>query len=648
MTQNLFKEGFIGNLRIKNRIVLAPMNIGPLMDSYGRLSKTHLDHYKTIAAGGTGLIITGLFKVSKHVEKEMAKWMPSLNDKIHVNNLSEIIDEVHTYGAKVAVQLSAGVGRLRNTNTLGIGEEVIAPSRLKCRTNPKIYTKALSVKEIKSLIRDFETSANLALLAGADAIELHGHEGYLLDQFSTSLWNKRKDEYGGSLKNRLRLAFEIIDAINSITNDNIPIIYRYGLTHLIKGGRSIEEGLKMGKLLEDKGVAAFEVNAGCQDNYYYPHPTTYQQPGFVVDMAEKLKAVVNVPVIAIGKIGYPKLAERILENKQADFIELGRPLLADPEWPNKVRDKKLLSIRPCIGCNDGCIGRLAQSKYVSCTVNPVIGKYKDFSIQRTKEVKKVLIVGGGPAGMEAARVLALRGHNVELWEKNEQLGGALITASLPESKYDFRLLLDYYKHLLTELKIPIKFEKIATRENIEDKKFDAIVIATGAIPKILDIKGISNDNVYSYKDVYSNNVTFSNNTVTILGGGFLGLETAYLLSKHNKVNVVDIKNVFSYGSFDVNRNYLTTIHKEQNVVYIHVNRVIEILSNSIIIENKLGEIKSIHSENIINCTGFISQRKLISEVSSIAQTKIYEIGDCVKPGKLINAIWGGFRTANII
>jgi 2-enoate reductase len=648
MAQNLFREGFIGNLRIKNRIVLAPMNIGPVMDSYGRLSKTHFEHFKAMAAGGTGLIITGAFKVSRDLENEMKKWMPSLNERIHVNNLSNVVDEIHTYGAKVAVQLSAGVGRLRNTNTLGIDEEVTAPSKLRCRTNPKIFTRPLRIEEIETLVKDFGRAASLAIIAGVDAIELHGHEGYMLDQFSTSLWNKRKDRYGGSLRNRLRLSFEIIDAINNATNGDVPIIYRYGLTHYINGGRSINEGLEMGRLLEQKGVAAFEVNAGCQDNYYLPHPTPYQPSGLMVDMAEKLKKVVDIPVIAIGKIGYPDLAENILESGKADFIELGRPLLADPEWPNKVKNGKLSSIRPCVQCNDGCIGRLAQSKYVSCTVYPVIGRYKDFEIRKTKNIKKVLIVGGGPAGMETAINLVRRGHKVEIWEKSKQLGGALVLASSPKSKYDFRLLLNYYKSTINELKIPIVVDKTASWENIEKEDFDSIVIATGSVPIKPKIKGISSKNVLSFEDVYSDKIKFTNKAITILGGGLVGYESAYLLSKLNQVNVVDIKNVFLQGSFDVNRDYLSKIHKEQKVEYIEAKKIVEISNSSVIIESIHGKIESIASDFVINCTGFKSQRNLINNPSESFEGDIYEIGDCVKPRKFIDAIWEGFNAARII
>jgi 2-enoate reductase len=367
----LFEPGKIGKLSIKNRIIMAPMGIGALAEPDGRLSQRAVDYYAARAKGGVGLITTGLMCVDSKIEvkaEDGLGMLTRLDSPIHIGRLSELVDVVHDYGAKLSVQLTAGMGRVVFGNTLRKGLAV-APSPLPCFWNRKKTARALTTEEVEELVRAFGVSAAYARAAGVDAIELHGHEGYLLDQFQSEIWNVRADKYGGDFERRLRFPLEVIQRIKSRAGGDFPLIYRYGITHYLDGGRGIEESLKMAKRFEEAGIDALHVDAGCYETWYWAHPPVYQHEGCMVNLAEMVKRTVSIPVIAVGKLGYPGLAEEVLQQNKADFICLGRALLADPEWPNKVKEGKIDDIRPCIGDHAGCLDRVFSGKYIprSCT-----------------------------------------------------------------------------------------------------------------------------------------------------------------------------------------------------------------------------------------------------------------------------------------
>ena len=306
--------------------------------------------------------------------------------------------------------------------------------------------------------------------SGLDGVELHGHEGYLLDQFMTALWNQRTDEYGGNHKNRMRFALESIKSIKETVGPDFPVIYRVGLEHKLSGGRTIEEGLRVVKDLENAGVAALHVDAGAYDNWYWPHPPLYQPPGCMLDMAEKVRAHVSIPVITVGRLGYPELAERIVAQGKADFVAIGRPLLADPDFAHKARKGADGQICPCIGCH-ACMERLHHLQSISCAVNPECGDERRLELRQTGAPKKVLVVGGGIAGMEAARVCAQRGHHVTLYEKSAELGGILNIASAGSFKQDLRSLLQFKLNQLESLaNLTILFNAEATKRDHQERK----------------------------------------------------------------------------------------------------------------------------------------------------------------------------------
>ncbi|MGC8988058.1 MAG: FAD-dependent oxidoreductase, partial [Infirmifilum sp.] len=362
----LFEPMSIGKCWVKNRIAMAPMGLVGMVNEDGSINRRIVDYYVERAKGGVGLIITGLTRVENEAEKltlDGRHLLPILNSIRYVTSHSELTEEVHHWGTRIFVQLTAGTGRVLATLALLSGITPVSASEVPSYWLPIIKTRALSREEIKKLVKAFGDAAEHAFLAGYDGVELHGHEGYLLDQFTSSAWNFRNDEYGGSLENRLRLPIEILDEIKSRVGKDFPVIYRFGVKHFIKGynnpglpgerfreaGRDVEEGIEMAKMLERAGFDALHVDAGCYDSWYMAHPPEYLPHGCLVEFAAIVKKNVSIPVIAVGRLDDPYVAEKTLREGAADMIAVGRGLLADPEWPLKVKMGAFDDIRPCIG-----------------------------------------------------------------------------------------------------------------------------------------------------------------------------------------------------------------------------------------------------------------------------------------------------------
>ncbi len=428
----LFEPGKIGTMKLKNRIVMASMGMGTMAEADGDWTGRVREYLVARARGGTGLITTGVVFVSQKLEPFMSGYFLKLYSDSQLESLRRIAEAIHQHGAKVSVQLGAGWGRVLPANWQGEGVIPISASATPCYFNPEVTSRAISTQEAQELAQAFGAAAKRCQMAGVDCVELHGHEGYLLDQFMSELWNQRNDKYGGSRKKRLTFVREAIAAIKREAGQKFPVIYRFGIDHYLEGGRTVEESLWIAKQLEAMGVDALHVDAGCYETWWWPHPPTYQPPGCMVDMAERVKPVVRVPIIAVGKLHYPALAEQVLQEGKADFIAIGRGLLADPDWPNKVMEGRPEDITPCIGDQEGCLHRLFLGRDTSCTVNPVCGHEKEWALTpiKSKRKKALLVIGGGPAGMEAARVAALRGMEAILWEKTDRLGGNLWPASI--------------------------------------------------------------------------------------------------------------------------------------------------------------------------------------------------------------------------
>lgn len=457
--QHLFSPIKIGTVEVPNRIALLPMGVfSPrMMNNDGSYTKDGADYYIERAKGGTGLIITGLVPVPK------GAGLPSIvNDvKSYTENMKYLADGVHKYGSKVFVMLTAMSGRA------SIHATDPAPSSMPNVWDPSKNNPEMSIEDIHQYIEWFAMGAKAAKDAGIDGVEIHAvHEGYLLDQFTIAAWNKRNDEYGGSLENRLRFPCEIVKAIKKACGQDFPVSVRYSVVSKTKDfnrgalpgeeyqefGRDYQESEKVAKMLEEAGYDMLDCDNGSYDAWYWPHPPVYMPKACNLEDVEKVKQWVNIPVICGGRFDDPELAEKEIAAGKIDMMGMGRPLLADPDLANKFKEGKEDDIRPCISCHFGCLARIFQvdmktmsSKDISCALNPRCGMENHYNITKADVLKKVAVVGGGIAGMEAARVAALRGHEVDLYEKTDRLGGVFNEASAFDFKDDDRRLLAWYK-----------------------------------------------------------------------------------------------------------------------------------------------------------------------------------------------------------
>jgi 2-enoate reductase len=643
----LFESGKIGKLSIKNRIVMASVAHG-LLERDGNILQRAIDYYVARARGGVGLIITGATLVSREIEydPDIPGLWGILDSNAYLPRYRQLADAVHEHGAKIAVQLLPACGYFAPPDVIKVTGAVGA-SALPCVGDPNITARELTVEEIAKLTQAMAFAAGLVKEAGIDAIEINGHAGYILDEFMTPLWNKRTDKYGGSLDNRVRFSLEVVQAIKKKVGSDFPVTYKYGLTHGLEGGREIDEGLEIARRLEAAGIDALCIEAGCHLQPELSPPPTTMPPGLWVDLAEMTKKVVNIPIIAVGKLGYPDLADRVVKEGKADFIALGRALLADPEWPNKAREGRIKDICPCVGDLEGCMSGLGRTKQIGCTVNPSIGREKELAITKSEEVKSVLVVGGGPGGMEAARIASLRGHKVTLWEKDKALGGNLIPASVPDVKQDYRSLIDYMATQIEKLGVTIELGREATPELIQKAKPDTVVIAAGSTPIMPDIRGVENAKVAIAVNVLLNKKE-AGESVVIIGGGLVGCETAlYLAQKGKKVTVIEILDSVMRDMCIQNRVHMLMLLADAKAEILTDTKVLEITDAGVVIVGNDGKRVNLEADTVVLALGLEPNGSLTESLKGKVP-EVYAVGDCVEPRIVINAIHEGFHTARRI
>jgi len=618
----LLEPGSLGKLSLKNRIMMAAMNPqgGGLIEPDGRLSQQGIDYFLTRAKGGAGLLVVGTANVNRGREPSLRTMFPCAlmaDHRMYIARLSQLAEAAHDYGSRVAISFGAGAG---------------PPA-------------TLSTEQIEGLIKAYGDAAEIARDAGLDAIELNGHLGGVPDQFMTSLWNKRTDEYGGDLDGRLKFAVEMIGAVKRSAGADFPVIYKYGLKHYVDGGREEAEGVEIAPRLEAAGADALTVDAGCWDTFHWVHAPTTQPPGVNVDMAAMAKEAVKIPVIAVGKLGNPQLAESVLQEGKADFIMMGRPLLADPEWPKKVEAGMFEDIRPCIGCFEGCMGRSGRN--ISCAVNPTTGMERELTLEPAEESKSVLVVGGGPGGMEAARIAALRGHRVTLWEKSDTLGGNLIPAAVPDFKQEYGKYIKYLVTQVEKLGVAVELSREATVDQVKKTAPDVVFIATGSTPIIPEIPGVDKEKVGTATDVLLGK-SEAGKTVVVLGGGIVGCETAlYLAQQGKQVTIVEILGSVARDMFFVNRMHMMELLAENKVKILTETSVAEIEDDSVVLVDKEYKRSKLENDTVVIALGLEPNKELETALGD-AVPETHAIGDCVGPRKVIDAVWEGFRFARLV
>jgi 2-enoate reductase len=550
---------------------------------------------------------------------------------------------MHHYGAKLVLQLSAGFGRVNYLH--GNSIPPISASAVPCFYDPNVSTRELTVEEIGELVQSFATAAGMAKMAGVDAIEIQGYGGYLIDQFQTALWNKRTDQYGGDADGRLRFSMELIGATRHAVGPGLPIIYKFSADHYIPGGRQLEEGVEMARRLEAAGVDALHVDGGCYEAWQRVIPSMYETPACQIPLAEAVRRVVKLPVVAHGKLGDPAVARRVAEEGKADFIALGRPLLADPEWAKKVKEGRVDDIRPCIACNEACLS--AERFYLCCTVNPQTGMEREYALQPVERKKSVLVIGGGPGGLEAARVAAARGCEVTLWERSDRLGGKLRLAAAPDFKRDIRPLM---RHLVAQVEkagVNVELGKTATPELVQQENPDVVIVATGSTFHLPDVPGARQKHVLSTVDLFEGRKDTAGR-VLVIGGGLCGCEAAAYLAQQGKtVTIVEMAPQIVPEGRTANMMLAVGDLLAQNNVEVMTNTtLVEITTAGAIVERN-GHREELAADSVVIATGFAPDLTLRDAVEDTV-AEVVAIGDCAQPRDILEAIWGGFHAARVI
>ena len=647
----LFQPGRIGQVEINNRLVMAPMGTPALTGWRGTFSDRLMDYYERRAQGGVGLIITGVSLVDARVEPWETDGEPSLvcfDQAWKARNFLQLTERVHDHGTRIFAQLSAGFGRVLPKRILNRpGVEPLAPSPMPAFWRPEIMAREMRLVEIQALVEAGGRAAQVARMSGFDGVELHGHEGYLLDQFMTPLWNRRTDQYGGSYANRMRFALECIASIRRAAGEDFPISYRIGVEHKLPGGRQREEGLRILQDLERAGVQALHVDAGCYDNWHWPHPPLYQPPGCMVDMAAAARPLVGLPVITVGRLGYPALAERVLAEGVADFVAIGRPLLADPDFAHKARRGGEQDICPCIGCHE-CMHRMHLGQSISCAVNPECGDEARLKLTRAERSKKVLVIGGGLAGMEAARVCALRGHQVSLHERSSRLGGVLNLAGASQFKKDLLDLLEFKRRQLADLPgLSLHLNSEATIATIQAEKPEAVFLATGSAPlRQAPIPGLADTPVLLPDEVYAG-ADLAGDKVVIIGGGAVGCELAWhLAEKGKRVTVVEMLPQAAADLFMANRAMLLEQLGQAGVELLTSATVTGLTPGQVQVSGQAGPL-TLAADSIILAIGRRSENQLHQAILALVD-EVFVVGDCRSPRKVKDAIWEAYKTARVI
>ncbi|HIU77321.1 MAG TPA: FAD-dependent oxidoreductase [Candidatus Pelethocola excrementipullorum] len=660
--KQLFTPVQIGSLTIKNRFAMAPMGPLGLSDSEGGFNQRGIDYYTERAKGGTGLIITGVTFVDNVVEEHGMPNCPCpTHNPVHfIRTAREMTERIHAYNAKVFLQMSGGFGRVTIPTNLGEFPPV-APSPIQHRWLDKTC-RELTVEEIHTIVEKFGEGAYNAKRAGFDGVQIHAvHEGYLIDQFAISLFNHRTDEYGGSLENRLRFAREIVEEIKDKCGEDFVVTLRYSPKSFIKGlrdgalpgeefeekGRDLPEGIEAAKLLTAYGYDALDTDVGSYDSWWWSHPPMYQEKGLYRPYAKLMKETVDVPVICAGRMDNPDMALEAIENGTCDMVSLGRPLLADPDYVNKLRRNCVEDIRPCISCQEGCMGRIQEYSALNCAVNPQACRERYTAYEPILQPKKVLIIGGGVAGCEAARVLALRGHQPVLVEKESKLGGNLIPGGAPEFKEDDLALAKWYTVQLEKLGVPVTLNKTITKAEVLDSDYDTVIVATGSTPKVFSLG--DDQKVFTAADVLNGDKDCGDKTV-IVGGGLVGCELAlWLAEKGKKVTIVEAldKLLALNGPLcHANSEMLEKLVPYHGVEIITDAKVKGYKNGAVSVEVQ-GEEKSIESDSVILAVGYKENKSLYEELE-FEVPEIYLLGDAKKVSNIMYGIWDAFEVANHI
>ena len=679
----LFSPMKIGNVEIKNRIVMAPMCMG--FGQYnGCATETMMDYYEERAKGGVGLIFTEITRIND-ITGASSFGQLGMSHDYQIPALREMADRIHKHNCKIMVELhhpgrqnlglmigtvpicNIGSKLMGNLYTKILTQAVIpqgkklqdkhivprtvAPSKCERSKMSDSVNRELSVNEIKRIICQFIEGAVRVKKAGCDGVELHAAHGYLIQRFLSPNTNKRTDQYGGSLENRMRFLLEIIDGIRSNCGKDFPIVVRLTVDEMYSEigqngkGYNLEEGIKMAKILSDKGIDAIDVSSAAYDTFnYWLEPTTFT-PGWRKYLASEVRKVVDIPVIAANLIRSPKQAEMQLEEGTQDFISLGRPLIADPHWPNKVKSGNENLIKRCVCCLY-CFESMMKGAYKythgNCSVNPFVGR-ENVSLKQNGNGRKVLIIGAGCAGLTAAELLSKRGFDVTVLEKESKQGGQLNLASKPPHKEKINWVCEDLLSNAINSGAKVLFDIKADKNIIASYSPEIVITATGG--NAIHPKSFNGDNVVTVTQVLNGSIDISNKKVAVIGSGMTGLETSELLvSKGNKVTVVEMADKIAPGAWFQQLDDALPVLEKAGTEFLTSHKLLSVSSSGIELENlKENKAVAIKVDLVVLSLGVRSDNSLYNDIKNSDSYKVYNIGDSNKIGRIANATESAYQ-----
>ena len=712
----MFSPIQVNRTTIKNRIVMAPMGNLQMAEETGRPSQKMLDYFFARAKGGTGLLTTGLIPVSHGIDHTVTEvdelsYFPRIDrTRSMYAGWRDLAQGVHAYGSKIFIQVTAGLGRV-GSPTCFVDKHQLPGS---ASTNPNFYIPELpslrmSDRHLTQIVKNMGQAAADSKTLGLDGIYLHGHEGYLLEQMTNPAFNRRKM---GKYCDWMRFGIDCVKEIRKRTDNTYPIMYRIDLSLALnetygdrmnsvkslkkfKNGRTMDDTLAYMEELVKAGVDIFDVDLGCYDNWWLPHPPAGMPAGCFLDISRiskdhfaakgiKSNMGVEVPIVAVGKLGYPDLAEKALRDGDCDMIMLGRPLLADPQWPNKAYAGNVADIRPCIGCQEGCVNEFVEGGHIQCTINPRTGFEDIFpeNIPKADTAKRIAVIGAGPAGMAFTLAVLQRGHQVTLIEKNKQLGGKIIPGSSPKIKYDFENYLEYLKHQIY-LKEETDALTLLTNTTVDsdwliEQDFDTVIFSNGSVN--IDPPFAGKDKIAHVQAVdalVDPSLLGDAKNIVVIGGGTVGCETAYWLAyeQNRNVKVVEMNVNMMDGVCTANRGHLLHYMEQKGVELYNCSKVISLDTGKVNIERitenvpdpyntwqpilpknienplakKLGTAtreESLETDLVVIAMGGrADDRFYFDAVSKHVALEIHNIGDSFKAARVLEATRAAYRLA---
>lgn len=654
--QELFKPFNIGSCQIKNRVVMTAMDTKHEEENYIWSDET-INYYIERAKGGVGLIHTYACYCNSHVENGPAVDSPFADPERCRKQLKKLVDGCHKYGCKLFVQLWSGFGRI--AFSMAMEGDLVAPSECGNRWDPEQRCRALTHDEIKRIISSHIEAAILCKECGADGVNIvAAYGGYLGDQMCMQLFNHRTDEYGGSLENRARMDVEIIRGIKEACGEDFPVTCRFsvknhmsaiGKGHVLDEqyteiGRDTAESIALAKLFVQAGADGFLIGEGSYDAIHWQYPPMYQKEGLWLDEVEPFTKAIGVPVMCPGRILTPEMANKALADGKITAVALGRALLADPMWVNKAANDDAEDIRPCIGCNNGCMARVMSGMPIMCAVNAELFNEANQELVPTENPKKIAIIGAGIGGMECARILKQRGHDVTIYEKSDHAGGLFVAASVPEFKEGDRRLIAWYTRQMDKLGVDIKYNCNMDADAVRALNADAVIVASGTKPIMPPIPGIEKANAVSAVDVLYGNVGYGKKIV-IVGGGWIGCEVALWLSANKELDISVIEmsqGIMTGGEIQPappNEQYMVEALNYLDNVHVYTRTKVQSFDTGTVKvkQRKTGEF-DIPADTVIVSIGLKSEQELYAQLKEEYGDNIFLVGDAESPGNILTAV----------